>query len=130
MSKPTTMQDVASEDTAIQPSSPGWEVRARDDGDFDSSLIDIMDLSLHELEELHLLPELDDKGPLAPANSLESLIEVSHVAPSDETTVIEKWKTSFCSLQKAADHQKTVHNRGQCSSTVSASGEDETKCPS
>ncbi|KAL3185589.1 hypothetical protein MRX96_028860 [Rhipicephalus microplus] len=103
------MQDVASEDTAIEPSSSGLEVRARDDGDFESSLIDIMDLSLQELEELHLLSVLNDEGLLVPANSLESLLEESHVALSDETTLIEKWKTSFCSLQKAADHQETVH---------------------
>ncbi|KAL3185588.1 hypothetical protein MRX96_028859 [Rhipicephalus microplus] len=87
MSKPSMMQDVASEDTANEPSSPGWEVRARDDGDFDSSLIEMMDLSLQELEELHQLPELNDEGPPAPANSLESLIEVSHVAPSERNNL-------------------------------------------
>ncbi|KAL1475852.1 hypothetical protein MTO96_036968 [Rhipicephalus appendiculatus] len=126
MSTITTQAD-ASEDSTSKSSSANRVVRASDVSGFDRSLLEMMDLSLQDLQ---LLSELDDEGPLAPANSLESLVEDSHGGPSDDTALAEKWRSSFCALQRATDQVQTVKVTGERSITVDTSEEDEAQRPS
>ncbi|KAL3211893.1 hypothetical protein MRX96_036196 [Rhipicephalus microplus] len=76
-------------------------------GGVDSSLLEIMGPTTSELQQLSAL---DVEGPLAPANSLESLD--SRARPSEGARSLETPRSSFGSSDRAEDQLQPVPRRG------------------
>ncbi|XP_077492342.1 uncharacterized protein LOC144103518 [Amblyomma americanum] len=81
MSVTTTAED----DTTEANTTTSWSRRSRKDGhDFERDLLEAMNLSYSELQQLSALSE---EGPRAPVNSFESLGSVSASRPESRTSI-------------------------------------------
>ncbi|XP_037581700.1 uncharacterized protein LOC119464900 [Dermacentor silvarum] len=82
MSTVSTTQDDASEDPTSTSSSTTRTV-AGSDGGMESNLLEMMSLSLNELQQLSAL---NDEGPRAPVNSFESLASDNPAGSNEDAT--------------------------------------------
>ncbi|KAL1479070.1 hypothetical protein MTO96_015937 [Rhipicephalus appendiculatus] len=114
------------EDVASKSSSASHVFRGSVDGGVDPNLLEMMDLSLQDLQ---LLSALDEEGPLAPANSLESLVEDSHAGPSEATSLPWSWRSSFCASDNAGESMQPALVRGERSISMTTSEEAKAQRP-
>ncbi|KAL1441886.1 hypothetical protein MTO96_008202 [Rhipicephalus appendiculatus] len=109
MSTGSNTPDDATVDTTDTSSTTVHTVVEGDDdgGGVDSSLLEMMGLTMSELQQL---AALGDEGPRAPANSFESVD--SHAGPSEDTGSPEKRRSSSGSSEKAGDRPQPAVVRG------------------
>ncbi|XP_037524773.1 uncharacterized protein LOC119401851 [Rhipicephalus sanguineus] len=105
----TMPTDDASEGATSTSSCTNRKVaESNDGGDVDSNLLEMLGLSMSELQQLSAL---SDEGPGAPANSFESTD--SHAGSSEDTGSPETRRTSFGSSDKAGDQPQPALVRGE-----------------
>ncbi|XP_054917038.1 uncharacterized protein [Dermacentor andersoni] len=116
MSTVSTTQDDASEDPTTTSSTTNRTV-AESDGGVESNLLEMMSLSLHELQQLSAL---NDEGPRAPVNSCESLASDNPVGSNEDAP---SRRSSLGSYDRAGERPKPALVRADRTVNETMSGE-------
>ncbi|XP_050047673.1 uncharacterized protein [Dermacentor andersoni] len=116
MSTVSTTQDDASEDPTTTSSATNRTVAESNDG-LESNLLEMMSLSLHELQQLSAL---NDEGPRAPVNSCESLSSDNPVGSNEDAP---SRRSSLGSSDRAGERPKPALVRADRTVTEMMSGE-------
>ncbi|XP_065295159.1 uncharacterized protein [Dermacentor albipictus] len=122
MSTASTTQDDASEDPTSTSSATNRTV-AESDGGVESNLLEMMSLSVHELQQLSAL---NDEGPRAPVNSFESLAPDNPVGSNEDAP---SRRSSLGSSDRAGERPQPARVRADRTVTETMSGESKARRP-
>ncbi|XP_065295158.1 uncharacterized protein [Dermacentor albipictus] len=122
MSTVSTTQDDASEDPTSTSSSTNRTV-AESNGGVESNLLEMMSLSMHELQQLSAL---NDEGPRAPVNSFESLASDNPVGSNEDAP---SQRSRLGPSDRAVGRPKPALVRADRTVTETMSGEAKARRP-